>query len=187
MKYYLLAIIVLAKNICLGQDSTRIPNYGEYFTALYAPKNVTVDGKNRAYAIKLAYKDGKLVLPIEFSKNSTPEFKDFIESYSDKLNTFPWYKFVPAVKGLKNYKIWWMHFYFLNDFESKLYPFSSEELAAQIISSFRMTERDKESFFIPAPYCVYIFAPYRVTPPERTAEDSAFLRIIKEHNNRKEL
>jgi|GEM_PF-6371524 len=173
MKSVLILLLLVTTCCCYAQEGITYPRYIDYFSAApTAPFPITEDGKTSIYAIKLEYDNGRLVEPIMFSKNSTRLFMDFIKRHLPDLDTFPWYKFIPAVKGLPHYKVWWLHSYTPDDYHSRLYPFSSDEYDQSLRDAFQLMEGEMEPTFIAPPYSLRIYLGHRIPPPAQPALDT---------------
>ncbi|SHM09275.1 hypothetical protein SAMN05444266_106335 [Chitinophaga jiangningensis] len=159
MKLFLIISFILAGQLCKAQDGANTPKYHDYLKGADGiPMKMGQDGRTNVFAIKLTYENGHLIQPVIFSYNSNDIFKNFIESHLSDLDTLPWNKFIPAIKSMKRYSVWWLHVYASADYERTLHPFSPTELFNDMQAAFNVVSKDNEVTFIAPPYLVQMFS-----------------------------
>jgi len=148
----LLLILLLCSHFSFAQkaDST---NYYRLFKKFRgSPRNIMLDGVVKFYAIKLVYKDRKLVEPIIYSDNSTAEFKDWMEQLKQVLQSSPWDKFIENLKSKSDYNIVWTLYFMPDDSTGGKHPLPPSSMGKSIFSIYKLLEGDQDQTYIPPPY-----------------------------------
>ncbi|MFB6457097.1 hypothetical protein ACE38W_17635 [Chitinophaga sp. Hz27] len=108
------------------------------------------------FSVVLEFKDSKILAPV-FSKGASQAYIDFINSNLKSIEALPWETEIPGLKGLKDFRIFWMHCYVLDVLSSMRQPWSSVDMVQQMNNALSMVQQPGGSqLFIAPPYCIFV-------------------------------
>ncbi|MFB6456300.1 hypothetical protein ACE38W_13590 [Chitinophaga sp. Hz27] len=133
-------------------------------TGSITPKGAVQDDHPLIFSVILEYKDSILLAP-KFSEGASEAFKDFIRANLKNLAELPWDTKIPETKGLKDFKIFWIHCYLLENKSSGLHPWLSADMVSQLSSALSFSQQQNGvPLFIAPPYYVFSWASTRCGP-----------------------
>lgn len=150
----LLFILLLSSNFSFAQKAKSVEYFRLFKEFRGSPRNIMLDGVVKFYAIKLVYKDRKLVEPILYSDNSTDLFKNWVEQLKKVLINSPWDKFIETLESKSDYNIVWTLYFAPDDSTGGKHPLPPSSMAKSIFSIYKLLEGDQDQTYIPPPYYV---------------------------------
>ncbi|SHM58760.1 hypothetical protein SAMN05444266_10997 [Chitinophaga jiangningensis] len=154
----LLVFLLLLSHVASGQRAKSADYLRPYYRIPMGPKDIMRDGEVKIFGIILEYKKNKLVDSIQFSKNSSPDFKEWIDKCRKRFQDFPWTDFIPEVENKTDFKIWWT-FYFVPDDStaSKHILLPSVAMEKMLLSSYDLLPGNQDQIYVAPPFFVICY------------------------------
>jgi len=153
----LLLFLLLLSHVAIGQRAKSSDYLRPYYRLPMGPKDIMSDGEVKIFGILLEYKKNKLVDSIQFSKNSSPDFKEWIEKCRKGFQDFPWKDFIPEVENKTDLKIWWSFYFVPDDSTATKHILLPSDMGKMVLSSYDILLGNQDQIYVAPPYYVICY------------------------------